>query len=176
MPYTTPKLGITVPSPTTRLDRLGMELQQLGESLEQALLKFDYNGVDPNLVLARVAALENTAPQVLYTGSRAMGAGQNATLSRTISSQRNGIICIWSYYSVPTSTPQNSHWTHSPIHKHQLAQTGSQTVDQMVPFFSASGTSATYYKQLVVSDSELLGVEGNQVSRSPFVLRAVVGF
>lgn len=58
MPYTTPKFLITVPSPTTRLNRLGAELQQLGASLEAALSKFNYNGKDPNLVLSRVAALE----------------------------------------------------------------------------------------------------------------------
>lgn len=58
MSYTTPNYGIVVPSPSTRLNRLGVELQQMGMSIEEILESFDYNGADPNLVLTRVAALE----------------------------------------------------------------------------------------------------------------------
>lgn len=58
MPYITPKYGLEVPSPSTRFNELGLELQQMGISIEAVLDSFDYNGADPNLVLSRVAALE----------------------------------------------------------------------------------------------------------------------
>lgn len=58
MSYTTPDYGIVVPSPSTRLNQLGSELQQMGISIEEVLKSFDYNGADPNLLASRVAALE----------------------------------------------------------------------------------------------------------------------
>lgn len=58
MSYTTPKYGITVPSPATQVKELGAELQEMGVSIESVLESFDYNGADPNLVLSRMSALE----------------------------------------------------------------------------------------------------------------------
>lgn len=60
-----PKYGLKVPSESTRFRDLGKELREQGISIESVLESFDYHGADPNLVLARVAALEaQTAPIV----------------------------------------------------------------------------------------------------------------
>lgn len=64
MSYTTPDYGIVVPSPSTRLNKLGSELQQMGISIEEVLNSFDYNGADPTLVLSRVASLEAAGPGI----------------------------------------------------------------------------------------------------------------
>lgn len=58
MPIIFPKYNLKVPSETTRFRDLGKELREMGASINAALESFDYNGADPNLVLARVAVLE----------------------------------------------------------------------------------------------------------------------
>lgn len=58
MPSHTPIYGIPAPSPTTELKNLGAELLAMATGFEAALAAFDYDGADPNLVLARTAALE----------------------------------------------------------------------------------------------------------------------
>lgn len=56
--YVDPKYGIVAPDAGTSLDELGGQLVQMIQSFSAALASFDYNGADPNLVLAQVAALE----------------------------------------------------------------------------------------------------------------------
>lgn len=58
MSYTHPRYGIVTPDNQTKAKDLGAELKQMGATIEATLKSFDYNGADPNLVLARVAALE----------------------------------------------------------------------------------------------------------------------
>lgn len=61
MSYTHPRYGIVTPDNQTAAKNLGAELKAMGASMVSALDSFDYNGADPNLVLARVAALEARA-------------------------------------------------------------------------------------------------------------------
>ncbi len=56
--YVDPKYGIVAPDSGTSLDDLGGEFVQMIQSFSAALESFDYNGADPNAVLAQVAALE----------------------------------------------------------------------------------------------------------------------
>lgn len=58
MSYTHPRFGIVTPDNQTKAKDLGAELKQMGATIENVLGLFDYNGADPNVVLARVAALE----------------------------------------------------------------------------------------------------------------------
>lgn len=58
MAITGPHYGTRIPSATTHFNALGYELMQFGLDIENLLNAFDYNGADPNLVLARTAALE----------------------------------------------------------------------------------------------------------------------
>lgn len=53
-----PPFGIVSPSEATPFNKFGEELRLMTESLSDVLAQFDYNGADPNLVLARVNALE----------------------------------------------------------------------------------------------------------------------
>ena len=46
------------PGPTTKFNKLGAEILAWTNAVDALLASFDYNGADPNLVLARVAALE----------------------------------------------------------------------------------------------------------------------
>lgn len=80
MSYTTPKYGLVVPSPATRLNQLGTQLQQMGISIEEVLDSFDYNGADPNLVLTRVTALEawRTAAQAQVAALEAKNSADTA--------------------------------------------------------------------------------------------------
>lgn len=58
MSVTLPKFGLKAVNETTRFKDLGKEMREMGQSIESILEGFDYNGADPNLVLARTAALE----------------------------------------------------------------------------------------------------------------------
>ena len=53
-----PHYGMRLPNGATQFNRLGAELLQFGLDVDQTLRNFDYQGKDPNLVLARVTALE----------------------------------------------------------------------------------------------------------------------
>lgn len=172
MPYTDPRYGLTGPSPTTRLDKLGLELQQLITSLSDVLASFDYNGADPNLVASRVAALENKSTRVLANSNGSfLTASQTINLSQAISAQPNGIILIWCYYSGGAAA--NSHWNHTPIHKHQLAMPGS---GQVTVQLESSGTGPVR-KFLYVTDTQISGHDQNAgVGGAGMVLRAIVGF
>lgn len=54
----TPNFGMKAPSGATKLKQLGPALEEFARSVDSTLAEFDYNGADPNLVLARVLALE----------------------------------------------------------------------------------------------------------------------
>lgn len=54
----TTHFNLAAPSPATKFKDLGAELLAFATSIDNVLASFDYNGSDPNAVLARVAALE----------------------------------------------------------------------------------------------------------------------
>lgn len=58
MSFTHPKFGLVTPDNETKAKDLGAELKQMGATIESVLEAFDYNGADPNAVIARVAAIE----------------------------------------------------------------------------------------------------------------------
>lgn len=58
MSYTHPKFGIVTPDNQTKARDLGAELKTMGATIENILELFDYNGSDPDAVIARVAAIE----------------------------------------------------------------------------------------------------------------------
>lgn len=68
-----PRYNLKVPSETTMFRDLGKELREFGQSINDALADFDYNGADPNLVLSRVTALEGYIPSKLkyFSGTQA---------------------------------------------------------------------------------------------------------
>lgn len=113
-----PTYGLTVPSETTRFRDLGKELREFGISVNDVLESFDYNGVDPNLVLTRVAALEawktSTDTWIAATNSkinslRGTPAQRAATTSlpgqtwvdTTTQHEWLGISGTWQLYSTP---------------------------------------------------------------------------
>lgn len=81
----TPNFDIEVPSPLTLFRNLGAELLAFGMSVDDVLTKFDYHGKDPNLVLARVAALEakfellRSAPFAIDTAPAVASVGWTVT-------------------------------------------------------------------------------------------------
>lgn len=56
--YVSSVFGITGPNNQTAFDELGAELQTMLQSIDGVLAGLDYNGVDPNTVIARTVALE----------------------------------------------------------------------------------------------------------------------
>lgn len=67
MSYTHPEFGIVTPDNQTKAKDLGTELKQMGATIEATLKSFDYNGADPNAVLAKVAALEQAVNGLFTT-------------------------------------------------------------------------------------------------------------
>ncbi len=57
MSVVTPVYGLETPGPLTLFKDLGAELMAMGQSIENVLKTFDYNGADPNAVIAQVTAL-----------------------------------------------------------------------------------------------------------------------
>ncbi len=64
----TQHFNLPSPGPTTPANKLGAELLAFSQAIDTTLKSFDYNGADPALVAARVAALEawkaNIGPRV----------------------------------------------------------------------------------------------------------------
>ncbi|WP_166985217.1 hypothetical protein [Canibacter zhoujuaniae] len=58
MTHITPKFKIKSPSPDTQIRNLGSELRDLADTVESALLEFDYSGQEPNRLVQRVRAIE----------------------------------------------------------------------------------------------------------------------
>lgn len=65
--YVDPKYGLVAPDAGTSLDELGDQFVQMIQSFSTALERFDYNGADPNLVLAKVASLESAVDGLFKT-------------------------------------------------------------------------------------------------------------
>lgn len=63
----TPNFGMKAPSGATKLRHLGPALEEFARSVDSTLAEFDYNGADPNLVLARVLALETQVAAMTRT-------------------------------------------------------------------------------------------------------------
>lgn len=79
MSFTHPKFGLVTPDNQTKAKDLGAELKQMGATIEAVLAGFDYNGADPDLVLARVASLEAALTRRDKTASGSGSASAIAT-------------------------------------------------------------------------------------------------
>lgn len=103
MPYITPKYGIRTPSPRTKFKDLGIELQTMGQSIENLLEDFDYRGADPNRVLAQVQALQAlTKRQHYYAGTAAQRVATPPPSTGALWRDTDGQRLLWSVS--PTNT------------------------------------------------------------------------
>lgn len=94
-----PKYGMKVPSETTGFHLLGKEFREMGISIESILESFDYNGADPGLVLARMAAQEAALNAAI---------ARIASLETKIANRKFGLTT----FPIGTGTPVNGwYWT-----------------------------------------------------------------
>lgn len=118
--------------------------------------------------------------KTLWIGGAYMAASQTATLSEAISSQANGIVLVWSYYSNGAANDHNFHFNFIP--KWFVSNYAGKGVD----FSLANQTgNVLAHKYLYIYDTKITGndynddssVAGSKVTynNSMFVLRAVIG-
>lgn len=119
--------------------------------------------------------------QVLWSGTCYMTSTQTATLSSAISSQANGVILVWSYYT--DGAAENSSFNLTFIPKYFVSAHSGKGVVSIV---STATMNAMASKYVYVSDTSITGHSNNNaeditkntgILSSPrnFVLRYVIG-
>lgn len=111
-----------------------------------------------------------------YTGKdKIWYPGEKATLnlSETVSSQKNGVILVWSRYE--DGEPKNWGWIHNFIPKWQVKNYDGTGINCPLTGFSKCGGSI--YKYLYLYDDKLTGHAQNYTDEyaKKFVIRAVLG-
>lgn len=116
--------------------------------------------------------------KVLWTGGLYMSSGQSLTLSESVSSQKTGILLVWSGYA--DDQPQNYNWVYTIVPKWHVANHSGNGV-----FASMGGiTGITGFKYVYVNDKTISGHANNtlvgtkygvEYQNNKYVLRAVLG-
>lgn len=119
--------------------------------------------------------------KVLWSGAYYMNASHTATLSDTVSSQPNGIVLVWSYYT--NGAAENSNFNYHFVPKwHGTSQSGKG----ISMFMSIASANSVTVKYVYVYDTKITGHDYNGatsstsdsgITKNPktFVLRAVIG-
>lgn len=117
--------------------------------------------------------------KVLWTGGYYMASGQTVTLSESVSSQKTGILLVWSGFA--NNEVQNYNWVYTIVPKWHVANHSGNGV-----FASMGGiTGITGFKYVYVNDKTISGHANNtlvgtkfgvEYQNNKYVLRAVIGF
>lgn len=108
--------------------------------------------------------------KVLWSGAYYMNNTQIATLSETVSSQKTGIVLVWSWYEGGAVVTRNLHYVFIP--KFHTATFPNTSVGMIL----RNTATTTAQKFIIVGNSSLSGIAENAVSpASNFVLRYVLG-
>ena len=117
---------------------------------------------------------------ILWSGGSYMGSGQTASLSQSITSQKNGIVLCWSAYA--SGQPQNYNWNFIFIPKQFVTAAGEG--NGVSSFLTGSTLESISYKYVYVGDSAITGHEFNDDAGTKsgitynnrlYVLRYVIG-
>lgn len=117
--------------------------------------------------------------KVLWTGGHFMIEGQTAQLSEPVSSQKNGIVLVWSAYE--PGAVQDYYWNYTFIPKSHInfAPGGGVCCIMAGKSFTSIGTKYVY-----VNDESIVGMKENNIAgadssisyaNNKFVLRYVLG-
>lgn len=110
-----------------------------------------------------------------------MMSGQTVTLSEAISDQANGVVLVWSFYE--DGAPTNGQFNMFFIPKHFIAAHEGKGISS---FLTTASVAYVATKYLYVSDTSIIGYDGNnaeasttssgiKVTPKAFVLRYVIG-
>jgi hypothetical protein len=121
-----------------------------------------------------VAHLPDTPYTVLWSGGYYMAAGQTATLSQSVTAQKNGIILVWSAYS--GGVPQDYAWTFDYVPRWYVERfPGAGT--QCLASSTNSNPPTLALKYVYVSNTTINGNALNDTAPgNSRVLRYVLGY
>lgn len=139
------------------------------------------NIVTKSLSVTNINGRQYGLNKVLWSGAYYMNASHTATLSDTVSSQPNGIVLVWSYYT--NGAAENSNFNYHFVPKwHGTSQSGKG----ISMFMSIASANSVTVKYVYVYDTKITGHDYNGatsstsdsgITKNPktFVLRAVIG-